>query len=140
MFLAFLVFWNSTINAFVFPFGMMTPTLFDIATMLGLPIIGENIPLLYDEDFEDLSCPISKENAAYDKYIKEHRREQGAVGKAEHNAFLFYWLCKFFICSKSLAMVNEFSYCVSVIIFGRPVNLGALFLSSLYKGLKLWVD
>ena len=108
--------------------------------MLGLPIIGENIPPLYDEDLKDLGYPISKENAAYDKYIKEHRREQGAVGKVEHNAFLFYWLCKFFICSKSLAMVNEFSYYVSAIIFERSVNLGALFLSSLYEGLKLWVD
>ena len=62
------------------------------------------------------------------------------MGKAKHNAFLFYWLCKFFICSKSLAIVNEFSYYVSAIIFGRLVNLGTLFLSSLYEGLKLWVD
>ena len=44
MFLTFLGFWNSAINAFVFPFGMMSPTLFDVATMLGLPIIGKDIP------------------------------------------------------------------------------------------------
>ena len=61
MFLAFLSFWNFTINTFVFPFGIMSPTLFDVATMLGLPIMGENIPAFYDEAFEDLGYPVYKE-------------------------------------------------------------------------------
>ena len=117
----------------------MSPSLFDVAATLGLPIVGEDIPPLYDEDFEDLGCPVSKENAVYGKYLKEHKREHGAMSKSEHNAFLFYWLCKFFI-GKSLAMVNEFSYYVSAIISGKLMNLGALFLSSFYEGLKLWVD
>ena len=73
MFLTFLNFRNSTINAFVFPFKIMSPTLFDIATMLSLPIMGKDISLAYDEVFEDLGCPISKENAAYGKYINEHK-------------------------------------------------------------------
>ena len=72
MFLAFLGFWNSAINAFLLPFGMMSPTLFNIATILGLPIIGEDIRPLCNEDFEDLGYPVSKENTAYGKYIKEH--------------------------------------------------------------------
>ena len=139
MFLTFLVFWKSAINTFVFPFGIMSPTLFDVATMLGLPIIGEDIPPFYDKDFEDLGCLISKENATYGKYMKEHKQKQGVVGKAEHNAFLFYWLCKFYICSKSLTMVNEFSYYVSVITSGKLMNVGALFPSSFYEGLNLWI-
>ena len=73
MVLAFLDFWNSAINAFVFPFGIMSPTLFDVAIMLRLPITGEDIPPLYDEDFKDLGCPISKENATYSKCLKEHK-------------------------------------------------------------------
>ena len=92
MFLTFLSFWNLAINAFMFSFRIMSPTSFDVATMLRLQIVGEDIPPLYDEDFEDLSCLVSKENAAYGKYIKKHRREQGVMGKAKHNAFLFYWL------------------------------------------------
>ena len=105
--------------------------------MLGLSTIGEDIPSLYDEGFEDLDYPVSKENAAYGKYMKEHKQEQGAIGKVEYNAFIFYWLCKFFICSKSLAMVNEFSYYILVFTSGRLMNLGTLFLSSLYECLKL---
>ena len=69
MFLFFLSFWNSTINAFIFPFGIMSSTLFDVATMLGLLIIGEDIPTLYDEGFEELGCPVYKEIARYGKYI-----------------------------------------------------------------------
>ena len=37
-------------------------------------------------------------------------------------------------------MVNEFSYYVSTIISSRSMNLRALFFSSFYKGMKLWID
>ena len=90
MFLTFLNFWNSIINAFVFSFGIMSPTLFDVATMLCLPIIGEDIPTHHDEDFEDLGCPVYKEIASYSKYMEEHRRLQGSIYKTEHNAFIFF--------------------------------------------------
>ena len=73
MFFSFLGFWNTAINAFVFLFRIMSPSLFDVAARLGLPIVGEDIPTLYDEDFEDLDCLVSKENAAYGKYLKEHK-------------------------------------------------------------------
>ena len=72
--------------------------------------------------------------------MKKHKQEQRAVEEIEHNAFLIYWLCKIFIYSKSLAMITEFSYYISTIMSGRLMNLGALFFSSLYEGLKLWID
>ena len=53
----------------------MWPFLFDVATMLGLPIIGEDIPPLYDEGFEDPDYPVSKENIAYGKYMNKYRWE-----------------------------------------------------------------
>lgn len=37
-------------------------------------------------------------------------------------------------------MVNELSYYISVITSGWPINMGALFLSLLYKGMKLWIN
>ena len=36
--------------------------------------------------------------------------------------------------------MNEFSYYVLAIISRKSMNLGALLLSSLYKGMKLWID
>ena len=43
MFLTLLSFWNTSINAFIFPFGIMSPSLFDVAVMLGLLIIRKDI-------------------------------------------------------------------------------------------------
>ena len=37
-------------------------------------------------------------------------------------------------------MVNEISYYLLAMISGRPMNLGALFLSLFYEGMKMWVD
>ena len=42
MFLTLIGFWNFTIHAFVFQFGIMYLSLFDVAMMLGLPIIRED--------------------------------------------------------------------------------------------------
>ena len=101
-----------------------------------LLIIGEDISSLHDEEFEDLSYPIYKEIVGYGKYMKKYKREQGAISKTKHNAFVFFWLCKFFICSNSIAMVNEYFYYVTTIVFDKPINLGALFLSLFYASLK----
>ena len=73
MFLTFLSFWNSAINAFIFPFGMMSPTLFDIATMLGVLIIVKGIPTLYDDAANDLGSPIYNEIASFGKYMTEYK-------------------------------------------------------------------
>ena len=74
----------------VFPFGIMSPSLFDVAVMLGLPIIGEDIPTLFDEDFEEFDSPVSKWNSTYGKYMEIHRHTQGTMSKIEHNAFLLF--------------------------------------------------
>ena len=75
--------------------------------MLGLPTISEDIPTLYDDDFQHLGYPMYREISGYGKYMNEYRQEQGAVSKTGHSAFIFFWLCKFFICSKSLAMLKD---------------------------------
>ena len=113
MSLSLLGFWNSTINAFVFLFDIMSPSLFDVPVMLGPPIIGKNIPTLYDEDFEELGCPVSKENYTYGKYMEIHRCSQGAMSNTEHNAFFFFWLCKFF------SVANHFLWRMSSLIMSR---------------------
>ena len=90
MFLTFLGFWNSTIKAFIFPFGIMSPSLFDVATMLGLPIIGEDIPTLYDDAFDNFSYPLYKEISSYGNYMNEYRCKSCDVSKIEHNAFVSF--------------------------------------------------
>ena len=43
-------------NIFVFPFGFMTITLQDVATMLGFLIVGDEIPSLFNQPFEYIWC------------------------------------------------------------------------------------
>ena len=38
----FLNFWNTFVNAFILPFGMMSPMLYDIDVILGLLIYGDD--------------------------------------------------------------------------------------------------
>ena len=73
MFLAFICFWNSTISAFVFPFGIISPFLFNVAIMLSLPIIGEKVATLYNEAFMDIGWIVSKEIAGYGNFMNEYR-------------------------------------------------------------------
>ncbi|KAG5023032.1 hypothetical protein JHK82_018936 [Glycine max] len=47
-------------NTFVFPFGFMIITLLDVATILGLPIVSDEIPSLFDQNFEDLRCSFNR--------------------------------------------------------------------------------
>ena len=65
MILTFIDFWNSAINAFVFPFGIMSPSLFNAVAILGLLIISEEVPTLYSEPFEDLDCIVTKDISSY---------------------------------------------------------------------------
>ena len=44
----------TTTNTFVFPFSFMTITLQDVATILGLPIFGDEITSLFELPFKDL--------------------------------------------------------------------------------------
>ena len=71
------------LTLFIFLFGIMSSTLFNVVTMLGLSIIREDILTLYDEGFKDHSSLMYKEIASYGKYIEEHRRSQGAISKID---------------------------------------------------------
>lgn len=53
---SFLSFCSTTMNIFVFPFGFMTITLQDVATMLGFLIVGDEIPSLFNQPFEYIWC------------------------------------------------------------------------------------
>ncbi|RZB97048.1 hypothetical protein D0Y65_020642, partial [Glycine soja] len=66
---SFLSFWSIATNTFVFPFRFMTITLQDIATILGLPIIGDEIPSLFDQPVEDLGYSFDHFTNGYPHFI-----------------------------------------------------------------------
>ena len=60
----FLNFWNISVNAFVLPCSMMSPVLYNIATILGLLIDGDELPSIHNLVSEDLDFKVSKKNLA----------------------------------------------------------------------------
>ena len=104
------------INGFVFPSGMMTPTLLDVAAILGFPNIKEEIPSLFDQILESLDFKVTKSITSYPIFITYHNQVKGLIADVEHKAFLLFWFCKFFICTNSLGIINEFAYYVAIVI------------------------
>lgn len=39
----FLGFWSAEFNAFIFSWGMLTPTLLDVASIIGMPLSGKSM-------------------------------------------------------------------------------------------------
>ncbi|MCI17072.1 hypothetical protein A2U01_0038219, partial [Trifolium medium] len=84
MLIVALHFFETSTNTFHFECGMMTPTLFDVAAITGLPPTGETYDPLKASDNIKL---IYKANA-YSKYIAEHQKDSEEVEDTEHVAFL----------------------------------------------------
>ena len=55
------------------------------------------------------------------------------MGDTEHRGFLLVWICRFFVCTSSVAVVAEFTLYVLAILSKNYLNIGTLFLSLLYK-------
>jgi hypothetical protein len=104
MIIAALHFFESSTNTFHFECGMMTPTLFDVAAITGLPPTGET----YDPYHASKNIEVSMNDKTYAKYIAEHHLDDKEVGDDEHVAFLVLWLSKYVFCTKSLQVAVKF--------------------------------
>nr|BAX24987.1 aminotransferase-like [Oryza minuta] len=83
--LAATYFWSSTLNAFLFRQGPMTPTLIDIKMLTGLDILSEINPFnLLINSSHKLK---TKKIGGWSGYISEHM-EQGSISEREHDLML----------------------------------------------------
>lgn len=84
MFLASMYFWEGSTNTFQLPYGMLTPTLFDVTAITGLSPMGETFdPTLPTEN------TISFSRASLQNYIEDHHDQDFIeVSDEEHIAFL----------------------------------------------------
>lgn len=128
-------FWESTTNTFQLPCGMVTPTLFDIATIIGLRPTGENFdPNESDKDTINfnINCAI------FGKYIEDyHVTNIDEIFDEEHITFLALWLSRFIFCCKSLKVAKRYLTLVNQLHKGHDIFLSQLILGSLYKSLGL---
>ncbi|CAL2257203.1 unnamed protein product [Prunus armeniaca] len=109
-----LCFWSSSVNYMRLRFGMMTPTLLDLATISSFRPHG----VLYSA--ADLLEPLLKPNynKNFNNWIKTNFGYTGSSSRApigstngvsytEHVAFLHMWLCILLTCSKSCQVTKE---------------------------------
>ncbi|XP_057443868.1 uncharacterized protein LOC130736024 [Lotus japonicus] len=130
MLLSSLFFWERSTNSFHVPFGMITPTLLDVAAITGLWVV--------DDDYHSSTAPtkpiaISTDNIAFSRFIKDHYDEDGEVSDAEHVAFLLYWLSAYVFCTKSLRIPAKLLPLANLLHEGRKIAMARLVLGNLYQ-------
>lgn len=88
--------WHLDSNSFHVPFGMITPTLFNIAAITGLKPIG----IMYSSitlKLKHLEVVPVPGNYSINTFIRDNMRTKGHVEATKHVAFLHCWLTFFFI-------------------------------------------
>ncbi|XP_058787635.1 uncharacterized protein LOC131661987 [Vicia villosa] len=133
MLLASIFFWEGSTNTFHFPCGMMTPTLFDVATITGLSPLGE----IFDPTLPT-EMNFNFTNATITKYMQDHYdKSTEEVSDEEHVAFLTYWLSYYLFCPGSVQIAKAYIPLAIQIHEGRKVSLGKLLLAYLYHTLGI---
>ena len=117
----------------------MSPTLLDVIATTGLPVKGKELPILFSLLARDLGIQYSKSIASYLAFLTVNAKSKGLVSNDEHHAFLLYWLCKYFICMNSVAIIFEYSYYVAAIVFVGPLPW-ALCFGFFYKGFFIIIE
>ena len=109
---------------------MVTPTLFDVATITRLRPTGEAFNLYVQ--FEN-TINFKVNHAGFAKYIEYYHTKGSEVSDVEHITFLALWLSRCIFCSKSLQASKRFLTLVNQLHSGRNVCLSKLILAGLYE-------
>ena len=84
---------------------MVTPTLFDIASITGLRPTGDYFD---PEDLSEDAIGFSATKPTYTVFINHfHDKSSNTVSEVEHIAFLALWLSRFVLCTKSLQVTKK---------------------------------
>lgn len=133
MLLESLYLWEGSTMTFQLPCGMLTPTLFDVATITGLSPLGETFdPTLSTKNTFMFGW------ASLMNYIEDnHNKDSVEVSNKEPIAFLTLWLSYYIFCHGSLQIAKS---CIALAIKiheDRQISLGKHLLASLYQALRL---
>ncbi|GAU38048.1 hypothetical protein TSUD_146060 [Trifolium subterraneum] len=132
MLIAALHFWERSTCTFHFKMGMMTPTLFDIAIIIGLWPIG----LTFNPKYDSPEFSSNYENKTFSNFISNHHDiKRDEVSDEEHIAFLTYWLSHFIFYTESLHVVKRLVPMAIQIHEGKDFAFGKLILATLYDSL-----
>lgn len=134
MLVSSLYFWDNTHYTFHLPCGMVTPTLFDLAVIIGLKPTGHT----YDPEIESEDTIVfSTSKAAYSTHIAHyHNKDTDTVSDVKHIAFLAPWLSHSVFFSKSLQVAKKYLTLANQLHVGHNICLSEMVLESLYESLS----
>ena len=134
---AALYFWSVSTNSFHFNFGMMSPTLYDLAALFGLKPAGHKFSAMSQpkEDHSKLFS-WSKSETSFSSFIRAHRQTDGPVSSKEFIAFLLTFICKFLLCSPAFKITKADLNLAVVLSQGRRLALGPYVLAHLYRSCR----
>ncbi|XP_057418556.1 uncharacterized protein LOC130712755 [Lotus japonicus] len=130
MLLSSFYFWERSTNCFHVPFGMITPTLLNVAAIASLWPMGDDN---HSTAVPTAPIVISTENVSFSRFIEYHYVEEGEVSDAEHAAFLLYWLSAYVFCTKSLRIPAKLLPLANLLHEGRKIAMAKLVLGNLYQ-------
>ncbi|QHO49620.1 uncharacterized protein DS421_1g15530 [Arachis hypogaea] len=133
-----LYFWDETSHTFHTPYGMITPTLLDVAAITGLSPLGEEI-LTTTRSTTGVKYAIDISSTTYQSFILNNRGRDGEhISDNEHIAFLLYWLSGVVFCARNIQVEIAYVPLVVMLAKGKRLCLAKLFLARLYLTLD-WI-
>lgn len=102
-------FYSRFANIFCFLSGPLWPTIMDMYTLVGLPILGDEIdPHTTSQTVANFKVYKNKDKA-YGVFMMAYMGTEGnEVSKDEHIRFLVLWLCRYMFCFRSIQVTQEF--------------------------------
>lgn len=136
MLIASMCFWDISTNTFQLPCGMITPTFFDIAVMVGVRPIGLDFdPAKVTRT--DLAFSFSW--TTYCSFIEDHQEASKNIFVQEHIIFLTYWLLRYVFSTQSIQVAKTYMPITTQLHEGRKICMSRLILNGLYESLALEV-
>lgn len=129
-------FWSPSCNAFIFPFGPLSVTLFDISLLLDLPTLGHDSPYFINDPSAPELAPPRFCFPSYKAVVSQWGSLTGDPSPTEHVMFLWVLICHYIFCPASGKPSAELLPLASSLSTGKIFNLGIMLLGSVYRGLN----
>lgn len=131
--LPLLGFWSSDFKAFIFPWGMVTPNILDVAAITGFPSFGVTVhPSRLPEK---INFSHTHAGGVYSKFLTKNTRIEAEITDTKHTTFLIYLFCEFFYGTGSAGIVQKLHPFFALMSSGT-VYAWAPFIGGLYKGIQ----
>ncbi|KAL7171605.1 hypothetical protein ACSBR2_036296 [Camellia fascicularis] len=119
-------------------FGMISPTVHDVAHLTGLPILGLEISAL----LEPIKVPFTLQiDLSYTEFTKKYKGKLSSVVTDQERAvFYLIWLCQFLFCVPRYKITKEYLPLALRLQDGQAMALALYLFATLYKGMFSFVD